>query len=76
MTEFRISLIKRYQKLGRLDTYFIMACILFPETVLNNMILTKAIEGFEAETKEEAMNAPLMVCKVDENGETYWTERK
>ena len=76
MTEFRISLIKRYQKLNRPDTTFIMACRLFPETVLNNMILAKAIEGYEAEAKEEAMNAPLMVCKVDKNGKTYWVERK
>lgn len=76
MTEFRISLIKRYQKLDRTDDTFIMACRLFPETILNNIILTKAIEGYEAEAREEAMTAPLMVCKVDKNGKTYWTERK
>lgn len=76
MTEFRISLIKRYQKLGRPDTTFIMACRLFPETALNDKILMKALEGYEAEAKEEAINAPLMVCKIDENGKTYWVERK
>jgi hypothetical protein len=76
MTEFRISLIKRYQKLGRTDDTFIMACRLFPETILNNLILEEAIKGYEAEAKEEAMNAPLMVCKVDKNGKTYWVERK
>ena len=76
MTEFRISLIKRYQKLGRTDGTFIMACRLFPETILNNLILEEAIKGYEAEAKEEAMNAPLMVCKVDKNGKTYWVERK
>ena len=77
MTEFRISLIKRYQKLGRTDDTFIMACRLFPETILNNLILEETIKGYEAEAKEEeAMNAPLMVCKIDKNGKTYWTERK
>lgn len=81
MTKFRISLIKRYQKLGRTDDTFIMACRLFPETILNNLILEDTIKGFEAaakeeEEKEEAINAPLMVCKVDKNGKTYWTERK
>ena len=76
MTEFRILLIKRYKKLGRPDTTFIMACTLFPEDNLHDIILLKAIEGYEAEAKEEAMNAPLMVCKVDKNGKTYWTERK
>lgn len=76
MTEFRISLIKRYQKLNRPDTFFIMACRLFPETVLNNIILEEAIKGYEAEAKEEAMTAPLMVCKIDKNGKTYWTERR
>jgi hypothetical protein len=53
-----------------------MACRLFPETILNNLILEEAIKGYEAEAKEEAMNAPLMVCKVDKNGKTYWVERK
>lgn len=76
MTEFRISLIKRYKKLGRPDTTFIMACMLFPEDSLHDTILLKAIEGYEAKTKEEAMNAPLMVCKVDKSGKTYWVERK
>lgn len=76
MTEFRISLIKRYKKLGRPDTTFIMACRLFPETILNNLILEEAIKGYEAKAKEEAREAPLMVCKVDKNGKTYWVERK
>ena len=76
MTEFRISLIKRYKKLGRPDTTFIMACMLFPEDNLHDTILLKAIEGYEVKAKEEAINAPLMVCKVDKNGKTYWTERK
>ncbi len=77
MTEFRISLIKRYQKLGRTDDTFIMACRLFPETILNNLILEQTIKGLEEATKEEeAINASLMVCKIDKNGKTYWTERK
>ena len=77
MTEFRISLIKRYQKLGKTDDTFIMACRLFPETILNNLILEQTIEALEEATKEEeAINAPLMVCKIDENGKIYWTERK
>ena len=76
MKDFRLSLIKRYKKLGRPDTTFIMACMLFPEDSLHDTILLKAIEGYEAKNKEEAMNAPLMVCKIDENGKTYWTERK
>lgn len=76
MTDFRLSLIKRYQKLGRTDTTFIMACRLFPETALNDKILMKALEGYEAEKEEEAMNAPLMFCRIDENGRTYWVERK
>jgi hypothetical protein len=76
MTKFRDALINRYQKLGRPDTTFIMACRLFPETALNDKILMKALEGYEAEAKEEVKEAPLMVCKVDKNGKTYWTERK
>jgi hypothetical protein len=77
MTEFRLSLIKRYQKLDRTDDAFIMACRLFPETILNNLILEEAIKGYEAEAKEEeATNAPLMVCRLNEDGKTYWTERK
>lgn len=76
MTKFRDALINRYQKLGRPDTTFIMACRLFPETALNDKILMKALEGYEAEKEEEAMNAPLMSCRIDENGRTYWVERK
>ena len=76
MKDFRLSLIKRYKKLGRPDTTFIMACMLFPEDSLHDTILLKAIKGYEAEAKEEAMTAPLMVCKIDKNGKTYWTERK
>ncbi len=76
MTEFRNSLIKRYQKLNRPETTFIMACRIFPEDGLHDIILLKAIEGYEEEAKKEVRNAPLMVCRVDKNGKVYWTERK
>lgn len=76
MKDFRLSLIKRYKKLGRPDTTFIMACMLFPEDSLHDTILLKAIEGYEAKTKEEVKEAPLMVCRLNEDGKIYWTERK
>lgn len=76
MTDFRTTLVKRYKALDRPEASFLMACETFPNDALHDTILLKAIEAYERESKEEARPAPLMVCRVDENGDTYWVERK
>ena len=76
MNKYRTALVKRYKALGRPEVSFIMACETFPNDPLHDTILLKAVEAYERESKEEARPTPLLVCRIDENGDTYWVERK
>ena len=77
MNKYRTALVRRYKALGRPETSFIMACETFPNDKLHDTILAKAIQGYEMQTYEENYSpTPLWVCRVDENGDTYWVERR